>query len=143
MSADVLMLSYRLDIYIHKHRLIIVIAIKLICIYSLEEQQCGWTENALTAVTKYWIKCNNSYAIFSQNPSQLHVERMLKYFHNLKELHEPPVFNLHNYRQISCVFANKIDKHHLWVMKLQRLFQSPLNDIEQYYEIVSITISMK
>ncbi|XP_017864572.1 PREDICTED: uncharacterized protein LOC108614861 [Drosophila arizonae] len=115
MSADVLMLSYR-----------------------LEEQQCGWTENALTKVTKYWIKCNNSYAIFSQNPSQLHVERMLKYFHNLKKLHEPPAFNLHNYRYISCVFANQIDKHHLWVMKLQRLFQSPLNDIEQYYEILAL-----
>ncbi|XP_017958386.1 uncharacterized protein LOC108652704 [Drosophila navojoa] len=116
MSADVLMLSYR-----------------------LEEQQCGWNENVLTDVIKYWIKCHNSYAVFSQNPSQLHVERMVKYFYNFKKVHEPPVVNLQNYRYISCVFANRTDKQNLWMMRLQRMLQSPLNDIEQYYEILALT----
>ncbi|EDW62247.2 uncharacterized protein [Drosophila virilis] len=112
--ADVLMLSFR-----------------------LEEVQSGWRNNALMQATNYWIKCNNSYAMFSQNLSQLHVRRMLKYFHSLSN-NEPPAFNIRNYRYLHCICAGVEQQQRLWLLRLQRLLNEPLSDIEQYYEILAL-----
>lgn len=74
--------------------------------------------------------------MFSSSMSQWHVQRMLKYFHNLGNK-DPPLFSLSNYRYLHCVSAGTEKEQRLWLMRIQRILMTPFSNKEQYYELVS------
>ncbi|XP_034476921.1 uncharacterized protein LOC117783581 [Drosophila innubila] len=108
----------------------------MIC-FRLRDENDGWSHPDVVQATDYYIKCNNLYTLFSQNPSQWHIQRMLRYFHKLGN-HELPLFNMKNYRYLHCVSARIEQDQRLWTMRLQRILIAPLNDAEQYYEMLAL-----
>lgn len=108
----------------------------MIC-FRLEEANQSWSHADIMQATDYYMKCNNSYSLFSQNTSQFHVQRMLKYFHKLSN-NKQPLFSLRNYRYLHCVSARTEQDRGLWMMRLQRILMAPLNDTEQYYEMLAL-----
>ncbi|XP_062128419.1 uncharacterized protein LOC133840544 [Drosophila sulfurigaster albostrigata] len=109
----------------------------LMLFFRLEETSKNWKSADIAQAAEYYRECNNSYAMFSQNTSQWHVQRMLKYFHKL-ERKEAPLFNLRNYNYLHCVSPRAEPDQRMWMMRLQRLLMSPFSDIEQYYEMLAL-----
>ncbi|XP_034108372.1 uncharacterized protein LOC117570682 [Drosophila albomicans] len=109
----------------------------LMLFFHLEETSKNWKSADIAQASEYYRICNNSYAMFSQNTSQWHVQRILKYFHKL-ERKEAPLFNLRNYNYLHCVSPRAEPDQRMWMMRLQRLLMSPFSDIEQYYEMLAL-----
>ncbi|EDW01797.1 GH20255 [Drosophila grimshawi] len=105
--------------------------------FRLEEANHSWSKPDVVKATSYWIKCNNSYAMFSQNLSQLHIQRMLKYFHRLGN-NEMPIFSMRSYRYLHCVSPRTEQQKRILLLRLQRLIKEPLSDIQQYYEFLAL-----
>lgn len=104
---------------------------------SLRESEKNWSQADINEAKSFWIKCNNSYAMFSNNLHQWHVQRMLRYFHNLDKNKELPAFSMTNYRYLHCVSVPKEEDTQFWKMRIQRILITPFSDKEQYYELVS------
>ncbi|KAH8369822.1 hypothetical protein KR093_001051 [Drosophila rubida] len=104
---------------------------------SLEEASKNLRPADVAQAAEYYIKCNNSYALFSQHTSQWYVQRMLKYFHKLAPK-ETPLFTMRNYRYLHCVSPRAEQDQRMWMMRLQRILIAPLSDVEQYYEILAL-----
>ncbi|XP_043657305.1 uncharacterized protein LOC122622698 isoform X1 [Drosophila teissieri] len=110
--------------------------ILMLCFRLKEANKC-WTDHDIEQAIAFWHKCNNSFAMFSTNPSQLLVQRFLRYFHCLGE-HELPVISLQNFRHLSAVA--KTDGHvGMKILKrLELISSSAPTKVELYYEIVAL-----
>ncbi|KAH8297136.1 hypothetical protein KR044_005331 [Drosophila immigrans] len=108
------------------------------CLHQrLEESSKTWRPADIAQAVEYYSKCTNLYAMFSRHTSQWHVQRMLKYFHKL-EHKEAPLFNMKNYCYLHCVSPRAEQDRRMWMMRLQRILITPLNDVEQYYEMLAL-----
>ncbi|EDX06287.1 GD10108 [Drosophila simulans] len=110
--------------------------ILMLCFRLKEANKC-WTDRGIKEAIAYWHKCNNSYAMFSTNPSQLHVQRFLRYFHCLGK-QELPVISIQNFRLLSAV-AEADDHLGMKILKrLELISSSAPTKIELYYEVVAL-----
>ncbi|EDV59428.2 uncharacterized protein LOC6541067 [Drosophila erecta] len=110
--------------------------ILMLCFRLREANKC-WTDHAKEQAIAFWHKCNNSYAMFSTSPSQLHVQRFLKYFHCLRK-HQLPAISFQNFRDLSAVA--KADSHiGMKILKrLELISSSAPTKVEVYYEMVAL-----
>ncbi|KAI8036878.1 uncharacterized protein LOC128256103 isoform X1 [Drosophila gunungcola] len=110
--------------------------ILMLC-YRLKEENKCWSLSAIEQAVAFWNKCNNSYSMFSHNPSQWHVQRFLKYFHCLGKL-ELPALSIRNYRHLLAVIT---EDEHIGIKLLKRLdcvSSSVPTKVEVYYEMTAL-----
>ncbi|KAH8331639.1 hypothetical protein KR074_008918 [Drosophila pseudoananassae] len=111
----------------------------LMLCFRLKEVNQSWDQREIENALTFWNKCNNSYAMFSQQPSQWHVQRFLKYFHRIgkKEL---PDFNIQNFRYISAVAPSHMGNKLLQC--LENCSFDPPTQPEVYYEMVRLLLKL-
>ncbi|XP_043066426.1 uncharacterized protein [Drosophila bipectinata] len=107
----------------------------LMLCFRLKEVNQSWNQSEIEKALSFWNKCNNTYSMFSQQPSQWHVQRFLKYFHRIgkKEL---PDFNMENFRYISAVPPSQMGNKLLQC--LENCSSDPPTQPEVYYEMAGI-----
>nr|NP_001260814.1 uncharacterized protein Dmel_CG13742, isoform D [Drosophila melanogaster]AGB93347.1 uncharacterized protein Dmel_CG13742, isoform D [Drosophila melanogaster] len=110
--------------------------ILMLCFRLKEANKC-WTDHAIKEAMAHWHKCNNSYAMFSTNPSQLHVQRFLRYFHCLGK-QELPVISIQNFRHLSVVAKSDGHVGMKILKRLELISTSAPTKVELYYEVVAL-----
>ncbi|KAH8367094.1 hypothetical protein KR084_000546 [Drosophila pseudotakahashii] len=109
----------------------------LILCFRLKEVDKCWEDNDIEQAVAFWNKCNNSFALFSQNPSQLHVQRFLKYFHNIGK-QGLPVISVRNFRHLSAVATSDAQVGMTLLKRLEQISSSAPTKVEVYYETVTL-----
>ncbi|KAH8285483.1 hypothetical protein KR054_009932, partial [Drosophila jambulina] len=132
--ADVLMLFFRLVVLFSRIPLKIPY-LTVLC--SLKEVNKGWDSKAIEQAASFWNKCNDSYALFSHNPSQWHVQRFVKYFHILGR-QKLPTLSIRNYRQLSAVIGSSDQVGRKLLKYLDDITSDVPTEIGNYYDIVSV-----
>ncbi|XP_017027745.1 uncharacterized protein [Drosophila kikkawai] len=109
----------------------------LMLCFRLKEVNNGWDSKAIEHAARFWNECSNSYALFSHNPSQWHVQRFLKYFHIMSR-QKLPSLSIRNYRYLSAVTGSRdpIGRHLL--KHLEDISYDVPTEIANYYEIIAV-----
>lgn len=102
----------------------------------------GWDSKAIEQAVSFWNKCNNSYALFSHNPSQWHVQRFLKYFHCLGR-EKLPALSFRNFRQLTAVAGSSAQIGRKLLKHLDDITSDVPTNTGHYYEIVSISLKLR
>ncbi|KAH8401000.1 hypothetical protein KR009_002367 [Drosophila setifemur] len=109
----------------------------LMLLFRLKEDNKCWNTNTIDDAIRFWNKCNNAYAVFSQNPSQWHVQRFLKYFHSLGKKGLPP-FTTQNFRYLTAVCCSDAKIGMKLLKRLEIISSAVPTEIEIYYEVVAL-----
>ncbi|XP_017044799.1 uncharacterized protein LOC108090566 isoform X2 [Drosophila ficusphila] len=110
--------------------------ILMLC-FRLKEVNNFWTPNTVEQAINFWQRCNNLYAMFSQNPSQLHVQRFLKYFQSLGR-QGIPALSIQNFRQLSTVLTADAQIGIKLLKRLDEITSALPTQVNVYYEIASL-----
>ncbi|EDV35926.2 uncharacterized protein Dana_GF12713 [Drosophila ananassae] len=107
----------------------------LMLYFRLREMNKSWNQDEIENALSFWNKCNNSYAMFSRQPSQCHVQRFLKYFHRIAKK-EIPAVDTRNYRYISTVAPSQMGNKLL--KRLENCSPDLPTQPEVYYEMAGL-----
>nr|XP_016930694.1 uncharacterized protein LOC108010312 isoform X2 [Drosophila suzukii] len=110
--------------------------ILMLC-FRLKEVNNGWTDKDIELAVAFWSKCNNSYAMFSQNPSQWHVQRFLRYFHYLGK-RGLPALSTRNFRYLSAVTKPDAQVGMKLLNRLEHISSLAPTQVEVYYEMAAL-----
>ncbi|XP_017066261.1 uncharacterized protein LOC108104602 [Drosophila eugracilis] len=110
--------------------------ILMLCFHLKEVNKC-WTDKAIQQAAVFWNKCNNSYAMFSTNISQLHVQRFLKYFHRLGK-QGLPAMSTQNFRHLSAVAKANAQLGSKLLERLDHISVAVPTKVEIYYEMAAL-----
>ncbi|XP_050743512.1 uncharacterized protein LOC108036592 isoform X3 [Drosophila biarmipes] len=109
----------------------------LMLYFRLKEVNQCWTDKDVQQSIAFWSKCNNSYAMFSQNPSQWHVQRFLRYFHHLAK-RGLPALSIRNFRNLSAVAKPDAQVGIKLLNRLEHISLSAPSQVEIYYEMAAL-----
>ncbi|XP_020814564.1 uncharacterized protein LOC110188962 [Drosophila serrata] len=109
----------------------------LMLCFRLIEVNKGWDSRAIEQAARFWNECNNSYALFSHNPSQWHVQRFVKYFHIMGR-QKLPTLSLRNYRHLSAVIGSSDQIRQKLLKHLDNITSDVPTEIGNYYDIIGV-----
>ncbi|XP_016971287.2 uncharacterized protein LOC108038913 [Drosophila rhopaloa] len=110
--------------------------ILMLCFRLKEENKC-WTPIDIEQAIVFWNKCNNSYCMFSKNPSQWHVQRFLKYFHCLGK-QGLPALSIRNFRHLLAVITEDKQIGIQLLNRLDHVSSAAPTQVKDYYEMVAM-----
>ncbi|KAH8253170.1 hypothetical protein KR032_003954, partial [Drosophila birchii] len=109
----------------------------LMLCFRLKEVNKGWDSKAIEQAASFWNECNNSYALFSHNPSQWHVQRFVKYFHIMGRKTLPTV-SIRNYRHLSAVIGSSDQLGRKLLRHLEDITSDVPTEIGNYYDMICV-----
>ncbi|KAH8258097.1 hypothetical protein KR038_005683, partial [Drosophila bunnanda] len=109
----------------------------LMLCFRLKEVNKGWDSKAIEQAVSFWNECNDSYALFSHNPSQWHVQRFVKYFHIMGR-QKLPTLSLRNYRHLSAVIGSSDQVGRKLMKHLDDITSDVPTEIGNYYDIIGV-----